>query len=89
MRPQTRRQRAAAAAAATAARSEAVAPTASHRLRFAGGAEADALLRCREHATAPLAQPFRLLREPPAWALDEAAARAAEDREHWRTRCGG
>ncbi|KAH8076516.1 hypothetical protein JL721_522 [Aureococcus anophagefferens] len=27
-------------------------PTASHRLRFAGGAEADALLRCREHATA-------------------------------------
>ncbi|KAH8095811.1 hypothetical protein JL720_3142 [Aureococcus anophagefferens] len=68
-------------------------PTASHRLRFAGGAEADALLRCREHATAcataPLAQPFRLLREPPAWALDEAAARAAEDREHWRARCGG
>ncbi|KAH8059895.1 hypothetical protein JL720_13705 [Aureococcus anophagefferens] len=35
------------------------------------------------------AQPFRLLREPPAWALDEAAARAAEDREHWRARCGG
>jgi len=40
-------------------------------------------------ATAPLAQPFRVLREPPAWALDEAAARAAEDRAHWRARCGG
>ena len=31
-------------------------PTASHRLRFAGGAEADALLRCREHATARAGQ---------------------------------
>ncbi|KAK7248258.1 hypothetical protein SO694_00129080 [Aureococcus anophagefferens] len=71
-------------------------PTASHRLRFAGGGgrrrSCGAGARDRLCANQPAnaaAQPFRLLREPPAWALDEAAARAAEDREHWRARCGG
>ena len=35
-------------------------PAASHRLRFAGGAEADALLRCREHATARAAKESKI-----------------------------
>ena len=63
--------------------------TASHRLLFEGGCEANCLLRCFEHAKLVAAQPFRVTHEAPEWALCEDALRAAAARSQWTRRCGG